>query len=105
MYRDRRRSAVPIIVVLAVIIIAVAAAIAASGGTDRDIAEESAASLKAAVERGALQCYAVEGVYPPDLQYLEEHYGVQVNHEDFYVTYDIFASNVPPEILVTPRVH
>lgn len=73
----------------------------ASGG--KDLREEGAAALKAAVERCALQCYVVEGVYPASLSYLEEHYGLQVNKEDYYVVYDIFASNIPPEVKVLNR--
>lgn len=69
----------------------------------RNLQEEGAVALKAAVERCALQCYVVEGVYPPGLSYLEEHYGLQVNREDYYVVYDIFASNIPPEVQVLNR--
>ena len=69
----------------------------------RDLSEESAAAIRAAVERGALQCYAVEGIYPPDLKYLEDNYGLQINTADFYVTYDAFASNLPPTVLVTSK--
>lgn len=69
----------------------------------RDLSEESAAAIRAAVERGALQCYVVEGVYPPDLRYLEDNYGLQINTRDFYVTYDAFASNQPPTVIVKPK--
>ena len=37
-------------------------------------------------------------MYPPSLAYLTENYGLQVNTEDFYVTYDAFASNLPPTV-------
>ena len=62
----------------------------------RDLTDEGAAAIREAVERSAQQCYAVEGVYPPDLEYLQENYGLQVNTKDLYVTYDAFASNLPP---------
>ncbi len=73
------------------------------GRSGRDLGEESAAAIRDAVQRSALQCYAVEGVYPPDLQYLEDNYGLQINTEDYYVVYDCFASNLPPTIRVVPR--
>ena len=60
-------------------------------------------AIRDAVQRSALQCYAVEGVYPPSLEYLQDNYGLQINTEDFYVTYDAFASNLPPAIRVTSR--
>ena len=69
----------------------------------RDLSDSSAAAIREAVQRSALQCYVVEGVYPPNLQYLEDNYGLQVNQEDFYVVYDAFASNLPPNVRVTRR--
>ena len=74
-----------------------------SGKPGRDLSDNSADAIRAAVQRCALQCYAVEGVYPPDLQYLELNYGLQINHQDFYVTFDAFASNLPPTVRVTKR--
>ncbi len=69
----------------------------------KDLNDSSAVAIREAVQRSALQCYAVEGAYPPDLQYLEENYGLQVNEQDFYVTYEAFASNLPPAVRVTRR--
>ena len=69
----------------------------------QDMTDGAAAALKAAVQRSATQCYAVEGVYPPDLAYLEEHYGLQVNHAEFYISYNAFASNLPPDVRVTHK--
>ena len=74
-----------------------------SGSGVRDLSDGSALAIRTAVQRSALQCYAVEGAYPPDLQYLEDNYGLQVNRQDFYVTYEAFASNLPPTIRVTRR--
>ena len=66
----------------------------------KDISTESSAAIREAVERSARQCYAVEGIYPPNLQYLQDHYGLQVNTKDFYVGYEAFASNLPPQVIV-----
>ena len=92
-------------VVLAVllVILAVVIHIQVNVASRQHIEEQSAAAVLAAVERSALQCYVVEGVYPPNLAYLEEHYGLQINHEDYIVSYDVFASNLPPEIRVRSR--
>ena len=64
---------------------------------------QSAASVRTAVLDAAMQCAAVEGAYPARLSYLEEHYGLIVNHQDYAVTYEAFASNVPPSVVVVPR--
>ena len=101
MYTDRKRKRWPGVVFAVFAVIVAAILLSWAGRTSgQDMGEESAAALKAAVERSALQCYVVEGNYPPSLAYLEENYGLQINREDFYVDYDIFASNVPPDIRV-----
>ncbi len=68
-----------------------------------DVPKESAAAIEDAIRRSALQCYVVEGVYPPNLAYLEENYGLSINHRAFYVRYDAFASNIPPTVKVVPK--
>jgi len=90
-------------VIAAVILLAAVLAFAAFRGSGRDLGEEAADAIREAVQRSALQCYVVEGVYPPSLAYLRDNYGLQVNTEDFYVTYDAFASNLPPNVIVTGR--
>ena len=65
--------------------------------------EESAAAIREAIEKSARQCYTVEGVYPPSLEYLQDHYGLQVNTDDFYVNYQAFASNLPPDVVVRAK--
>lgn len=52
------------------------------------------------VEKYAIQCYASEGSYPPDLAYLVEHYGLILDEERYIYDYDIFASNIMPEIII-----
>lgn len=65
--------------------------------------EQGAASLRASVLGCAMQCCAVEGSYPATLEYLEEHYGLTVDHESYVVLYESFASNVLPSVVVRPR--
>ena len=54
-----------------------------------------------AVHNAALTCYAVEGAYPDDLEYLRAHYGLAYDEDRYLVTYSAFASNLLPEIYVT----
>ena len=53
-----------------------------------------------AVRNAALTCYAVEGAYPNDVEYLRSHYGLAYDESRYFVTYDAFASNQLPEINV-----
>lgn len=55
------------------------------------------------LRRAVVTCYALEGRYPPDLEYLRANYGLQLRDEDYIVHYDIFAENIMPEITVLER--
>ncbi len=68
--------------------------------TDYKKEEEQLNSLKDAVTRSAVQCYAIEGFYPPNINYLVENYGLSVNEEKYVIYYSVFASNIMPEIEV-----
>ena len=50
--------------------------------------------------RASVQCYAIEGRYPPSLEYLAQHYGIQIDKERYDVFYSGFASNFMPDITV-----
>ena len=63
-------------------------------------ADEGRRQLEEALRRSAVACYAAEGIYPPDLTYMEEHYGLQIDTDRYTVYYDVFASNLMPDITV-----
>lgn len=63
-------------------------------------AQEDQAQLEEVLRRSAVACYAAEGIYPPDLAYPEEHYGVQIDQERYTVIYEVFASNLMPDITI-----
>ena len=56
-----------------------------------------------AVRRAAVSCYALEGAYPASYEDLRERTGVAVDEERYAVFYEIFASNIMPEITVVER--
>jgi len=62
--------------------------------------EEKFEILSDAIKKSAVQCYAIEGFYPPNIKYLEDNYGLIVNHDNYVVSYNIFASNIMPDIEV-----
>jgi len=73
---------------------------AALSNLNRGRDEEGRQQLEAALRRAAVACYATEGVYPPHLDYLEDHYGIQVDEDRYAVFYEIFAENLMPDITV-----
>ena len=100
MYQEKRNNRTGVVLVVCLCILALAAAIFAFSGSRSDVDEEGMEAIRDAIRRSALQCYVVEGVYPPDLAYLQDHYGLQVNTDNYYVVYEAFASNLPPDITV-----
>lgn len=56
--------------------------------------------LEQALRRAAVTCYAAEGVYPPDLAYLTEHYGIVIDEARYTIFYEVFGENLMPEITV-----
>ena len=62
--------------------------------------EEGRAQLEIALRRATVACYAIEGIYPPTLEYLKQHYGIQIDQSRYSVFYEIFADNLMPEITV-----
>ncbi len=67
---------------------------------DKGQAIEEKERLQEALSRAAVACYAIEGAYPPNLEYLIENYDVQINTERFTVKYELYASNLMPDITV-----
>jgi len=75
----------------------------ALGGVQKGQSDEGRQQLEDALRRAAVACYAAEGVYPPDTEYIAEHYGVQIDEERYVVFYEIFADNLMPDITVMEK--
>ncbi len=72
------------------------------GRLEAAAAAEGRAQLETALRRAAVACYAQEGVYPPDVAYLQTHYGIRVD-DRFVVAYESIAGNLMPNITVLER--
>ena len=77
--------------------------ISSLASVDRQQGEEGRQQLETALRRAAVACYAAEGVYPPTVEYLQQHYGVQIEEERYIVFYEIFANNLMPDITVLEK--
>lgn len=62
--------------------------------------EKSLREIRDTVLAHIAQCYALEGRYPPDLYYLETNYGLQFNPDKYIYHYELFASNIFPDVKV-----
>ena len=85
---------------LAVFVALIVLAVTMIGQVGERVDGEQAARLREALRRAAISCYAVEGRYPADLQYLTDHYGVVVDQSRFIVNYDVVSQNIMPNIEV-----
>lgn len=71
--------------------------------TDGSVESSGRKNAEEAVRRAAVTCYALEGSYPESYEYLKKYYGVRVSESRYAVHYNIFASNLMPDITVTEK--
>jgi len=57
-------------------------------------------TLEAALHKSILTCYALEGRYPRDFDYLMEHYPVIYDQTVFHVDYRFQGENLLPEVTI-----
>ena len=100
---DIKRRRIRRLIVLCVLAIAVIIVLALFNAVQASAREQSAVALHDAIMDSAKQCCAIEGSYPSSLEYLEEHYGLTINHDDYVISYESFAGNIMPTVVVTPR--
>lgn len=65
--------------------------------------EKQQESLENAIARDIVQCYSIEGQYPPTLEYMENHYGLTYDKDTFFVDYQPIAANLYPDYTVIRR--
>jgi hypothetical protein len=82
-------------IILALFVFAVTKIAGRSESEGRQLTEKS-------IRRAAVQCYALEGMYPLDFDYLKEHYGVKPDEIKYVVYYTYNGANLMPDITVIP---
>jgi hypothetical protein len=75
----------------------------AISNVDDEKALKDKTQLENALKNAAVSCYAIEGAYPPSVEYLIANYSVQVDEERFVVKYEFYGSNLMPDITVLVR--
>lgn len=60
-------------------------------------------SLEEAIRRDMVTCYALEGTYPENLEYLKEHYGLTYDENRYIVNYEVVGSNLMPDVTVLEK--
>ena len=93
------KNCIPFIIALGLVFVMLTAAGNLQGGSKTEEKEH----LEDALRRAALSCYASQGYYPPDLEYITSRYGIQIDTDSFAVFYTVFAENIMPDIDVVVR--
>ena len=97
---QRKRFSRGLLVPIVSVIIVVGFVIYGVGNVSRSASQERLKAAEQSVARATVQCYAIEGRYPPDLDYLEENYGLILDREHYVYHYRLEGSNLMPEIQV-----
>ncbi len=90
---------IPAVIIFIIILTIVIFALNDINGTSES---EGLTITENSVRRAVITCYAQEGCYPPDIEYLKKNYGLRISDE-YSVHYDIFASNIMPNITVARK--
>jgi hypothetical protein len=91
------------IIKLAAVILVLVLAVMLAGRIERSQGAEETEIVRKAIKEAAITCYAVEGAYPDDIDYLRQYYHLSYDEDRYLVTYNAFASNHIPDIYVTER--
>lgn len=53
------------------------------------------------LKKASNHCFAVEGRYPPDLRYIQDHYGIEIDNRRFTVDYRRTSPDNAPDINIS----
>jgi hypothetical protein len=76
-----------------------------TGGLSGTVTDKQAQFVADSVRRSAVQCYAIEGSFPPTIgavEYLKSNYGLAIDEERYAVYYESLGDNLIPQIRVIP---
>lgn len=86
------------------VIIVAAFVIGVSMFSSSSVCDERAI-LERALNRDIVHCYAIEGFYPPSLEYMQDNYGLIYDEEKYLVDYEFIGSNIMPNVVIIERKH
>ena len=86
-------SVVFFLIIIVAFVVGISAISAGNSKDEKDV-------LVKALNKDIVHCYAVEGYYPPSLDYIENHYGLTYDHDKYLVDYEMIASNIMPTVTI-----
>ena len=70
---------------------------------NKNIQQKQLGLIKQSVDRAIVHCYALEGSYPANLDYLKENYGLILDTKHYIYHYEIFATNIKPTVNILKK--
>ncbi|MCL1976160.1 MAG: hypothetical protein FWG61_08380 [Firmicutes bacterium] len=100
--RSRAKSLKRLLLPICLTVLLFVLALYAVQAMHKQMALESLRLTEESVRRTAVQCYALEGAYAPDLEYLIDNYGIRPDVNRFMIFYMFQGDNLLPDITVIP---
>lgn len=95
-YEGILRTLVPVLLTILV----VAGMVWGASKTQKQASDQAQRITEESIRRAAVQCYALEGIYPVNIEYLMDHYGIRPDTSRFIIHYQYVADNLLPDISV-----
>lgn len=89
-------SVVFFVVIIAVFIMGITVISNRNARDEKDI-------LVNAINKDIVHCYAIEGYYPPNLEYIVEHYGLTYDSDKYIVDYEPIGNNIMPSVTIVEK--
>ena len=64
---------------------------------------EQAEILEQALTRSITACYALEGAYPPNIDYLIKNYGLTYDNKEYFIDYQYIGANLRPDVTIIKK--
>lgn len=69
----------------------------------RETASKQTEHLYLAITRSIAHCYASHGYYPENLEYLQSHYGIYYDTDQYFIDYQVLGENIFPEVTIIEK--
>ncbi|MEG2909059.1 MAG: hypothetical protein RR945_07535 [Erysipelotrichaceae bacterium] len=66
--------------------------------SDEAAKQKELEQIQSVVQKSMSECYAMEGRYPKDFDYLQKHYHIRINKDRYHVYYQYQGDNIVPSI-------
>lgn len=89
-------SIIVFVAVIGIFIFGISAVSNSSVVNDKEILTE-------AINKDIVHCYCVEGMYPPNVKYMKDHYGLTYDDKKFIVDYEYVGANIMPKVMIIQK--